>query len=83
MFERFVTAADIGTTIRSLASVWIIRRAHLTPGSDSAALRDTVLALTQLGFSQDQARKKVQAAIKAGADASSTEALLKQALAAQ
>lgn len=55
----------------------------LTPGSDSAALRDTVLALTQLGFSQDQARKKVQAAIKAGADASSTEALLKQALAAQ
>lgn len=54
----------------------------LVPGGDPAALRDTVLALTQLGFSQDQARKKMQAAIKAGADASNTEALLKEALAA-
>ncbi len=51
------------------------------PGGDSAALRDTVLALTQLGFPQDQARKRVQTALEAGADPSNTEALLKKALA--
>ncbi len=53
------------------------------PGSDSAALRDTVLALTQLGFAYEQARKKVQAALDAGTDPSNTEALLKRALAAR
>lgn len=58
-------------------------RAASLPGGDSAALRDTVLALTQLGFPPDQARKKVQAALEAGADAANTEALLKQALAAR
>ncbi len=51
------------------------------PGGDSAVLRDTVLALTQLGFAHDQARKKVQTALDAGADPSNTEALLKKALA--
>lgn len=52
-----------------------------TAGGDSAALRDTVLALTQLGFSQESARLKVQAALDAGCDTSNTEALLKKALA--
>jgi len=46
----------------------------------AASLRDTVLALAALGFPQDQARKMVQGALDAGADASDTEALLKQAL---
>lgn len=52
-------------------------------GNDSATLRDTVLALTQLGFSQESARIKVQAALDAGSDTSNTEALLKSALAAR
>ena len=46
----------------------------------AASLRDTVLALAALGFPQDQARKMVQAALDAGADAADTEALLKHAL---
>jgi Holliday junction DNA helicase RuvA len=57
--------------------------ARLPPGSadaGTAILRDAVLALTALGFSQDQARKMVQSAIDGGADASNTEALLKNAL---
>lgn len=54
-----------------------------TTGGDSAALRDTVLALTQLGFSQESARLKVQAALDAGGDTTHTEALLKKALAAR
>lgn len=51
-------------------------------GAEAAAvvLRDAVLALTALGFAQDQARKMVQAAMDGGADASNTEALLKRAL---
>jgi len=49
--------------------------------SDHAVLRDTVMALSALGFPQEQARKMVQAALDAGAPAGDTEALLKQALA--
>jgi Holliday junction DNA helicase RuvA len=49
-------------------------------GAGGAILRDAILALTSLGFSQDQARKKVQAAIDGGADASNVEALIKNAL---
>lgn len=48
--------------------------------SGTVVLRDAVLALTALGFAQDQARKMVQAAIDGGADVSNTEALLKNAL---
>jgi Holliday junction DNA helicase RuvA len=46
----------------------------------ATVLRDTVLALTALGFPQDQARKMVQAALDAGAETADTEALLKLAL---
>ena len=46
----------------------------------ATVLRDTVLALTALGFPPDQARKMVQAALDAGADTADTEALLKLAL---
>ena len=56
----------------------------LTGGTDPAANvvpRDTILALTALGFPADQARKMVQAALDAGADSADTKALLKQALA--
>lgn len=49
----------------------------------AAALRDTVLALAALGFPQDQARKMVQAALDAGADAADAEALLRLALASR
>ena len=46
----------------------------------ATVLRDTVLALTALGFPQDQARKMVLAALDAGAETADTEALLKLAL---
>lgn len=46
----------------------------------AAVLRDTVMALAALGFPQDQARKMVQSALDAGADAADTEALLKLSL---
>ena len=55
-------------------------RAAATAGGQ-VVLRDTVLALTALGFPQEQARKMVQAALDAGTDTTDTEALLKQALA--
>ncbi|MEI8244110.1 MAG: Holliday junction branch migration protein RuvA [bacterium] len=49
----------------------------------ATVLRDTVLALTALGFPQDQARKRVQAALDAGGATTDTEALLKLALASR
>jgi len=48
------------------------------PGS--AILRDTLLALTSLGFPQDQARKMAQTAWDANPGTTDTEALLKAAL---
>ena len=59
---------------------------HLkTPGTteNTAILRDTVLALTALGFPQDTARKMVQTALDAGADVTDTEVLLKRSLASR
>ena len=47
----------------------------------AAVLRDAVSALTSLGFPQDQARQRVQAALDSGADATDTEVLLRKALA--
>jgi Holliday junction DNA helicase RuvA len=44
------------------------------------AIGDALLALSSLGYPQDAARKMVQAALDAGADASNTETLLKAAL---
>jgi len=49
----------------------------------ATVLRDAVLALGALGFPSDQARKMVQAALDAGANAADTEELLKQALASR
>ncbi len=46
----------------------------------AAMLRDTVLALTSLGFPQEQARKMVQAAHEADPAVQDTEALLRRAL---
>jgi Holliday junction DNA helicase RuvA len=46
----------------------------------SAMLRDAVLALTSLGFPQDQARKMVQAALEADGKIQDTETLLRKAL---
>ena len=43
-------------------------------------LRDVILALGQLGFPQDQARKMVQAALDADPAITDTEALLRKAL---
>ncbi|MBQ7722545.1 MAG: Holliday junction branch migration protein RuvA [Kiritimatiellae bacterium] len=52
-------------------------------GKNDAALHDTILALSQLGFAQDVAAKMVQAALDAGADASRPDDLLRHALAAR
>jgi len=52
-----------------------------SPPSAEAVMRDTLLALGQLGFSQEAARKMVQGALDSGADGSNPEALLKRALA--
>jgi len=46
----------------------------------SAMLRDTVLALTSLGFPQDTARKMVQSALDADPALNDTETLLRKAL---
>jgi Holliday junction DNA helicase RuvA len=51
------------------------------PPAAETVMRDTLLALGQLGFAQDTARKMVQGAVDSGADASNPEALLKRALA--
>jgi Holliday junction DNA helicase RuvA len=48
----------------------------------AAVLRDAVAALLSLGYPQEQARQRVQAALDAGADATDTEALLRKALGA-
>ena len=45
-----------------------------------AILRDAILALTSLGFAQDQARKMVQAVFDADPNIKDTEALLRKAL---
>lgn len=49
--------------------------------SDNTVLRDTVLALTQLGFPQEAAHKMVQAALDHGAEATKTDELVRKALA--
>jgi len=55
---------------------------HTAGGGDpkNAMLRDAILALTSLGFPQDQARKMVQAALDADPAIKDTEALLRKAL---
>lgn len=49
-------------------------------GAQSAMLRDALLALTSLGFPQDQARKMVQSAFDADPAVKDTETLLRKAL---
>ncbi|MCL1888520.1 MAG: Holliday junction branch migration protein RuvA [Kiritimatiellaeota bacterium] len=51
-----------------------------TAPKTAPAIGDTLLALASLGYPQDAARKMVQAALDAGADAANTETLLKAAL---
>ena len=46
----------------------------------NAMLRDAILALSQLGFPQDQARKMVQSALDATPAVTDTEVLLRKAL---
>jgi Holliday junction DNA helicase RuvA len=46
----------------------------------NAMLRDAILALSQLGFLQDQARKMVQSALDADPAVTDTEVLLRKAL---
>ncbi len=46
----------------------------------NAMLRDAILALTQLGFPQEQARKMVQSALDADPGVADTEVLLRKAL---
>lgn len=46
----------------------------------NAVVRDTVLALTQLGFPQDTAHKMAQAALAANPDIKDTESLLRKSL---
>ena len=55
---------------------------HTAGGGDpkNAMLRDTILALSSLGFPQDQARKMVQSALDADASVKDTETLLRKAL---
>ncbi len=48
--------------------------------AQNAMLRDAILALTSLGFPQDQARKMVQSALDADASIKDTESLLRKAL---
>lgn len=48
-----------------------------------ANMRDAVLALSQLGFPQDQAFKMVQAAVEGGADKNHVDALVRAALASR
>ena len=50
------------------------------PAGHETVIRDTLLALGQLGYAQDAARKMLQAAVKDGADTSNSEALLKRVL---
>lgn len=50
------------------------------PAGHETVIRDTLLALGQLGYAQDVARKMLQAAVKNGADTSNSEALLKRVL---
>lgn len=52
-------------------------------GRNDAALHDTILALTQLGFAQDVAARMVQAALDAGANPKRPDDLLRHALAAR
>jgi len=61
----------------------LLAHASTAPGGVkiSPALGDTLLALTSLGYPQETARKLLQAALDAGADANNTETLLKAALA--
>ncbi len=49
-------------------------------GAQSAMMRDALLALTSLGFPQDQARKMVQSAFDADPAVKDTETLLRKAL---
>ena len=51
-----------------------------TPSAPDTVIRDTLLALGQLGYAQESARKMLQAAIDGGADASTSETLLKRVL---
>lgn len=48
--------------------------------AQNAMLRDAILALSSLGFPQDQARKMVQSALDADASIKDTETLLRKAL---
>jgi holliday junction DNA helicase RuvA len=57
-----------------------LRPAAGAPPAAETVIRDTLLALGQLGYSQDAARKMLQAVIEHGADASSSESLLKRVL---
>ena len=50
------------------------------PSAPEAVIRDTLLALGQLGYAPESARKMLQAAIDGGADASTSETLLKRVL---
>lgn len=59
------------------------RAAATGDAAGATVLRDTVLALTTLGFAQEQARKMVQAALDAGTGTADAEALLKRALASR
>lgn len=54
-----------------------------TPQQGDAAMRDAVLALTQLGFTQEGAYKMVQTAIEKGADKTQTDELVRKALASR
>jgi Holliday junction DNA helicase RuvA len=50
------------------------------PAASETVVRDTLLALGQLGYAQDTARKMLQGALDGGADPANSEALLKRAL---
>lgn len=50
------------------------------PAVSETVVRDTLLALGQLGYAQDTARKMLQGALDGGADPANPEALLKRAL---
>ena len=50
------------------------------PSAPETVIRDTLLALGQLGYAQETARKMLQAAVESGADTTTSEILLKRVL---
>ncbi len=75
------TAERIVVELRDKVDPFAGLNANSDNGMPGGVLRDVALALTSLGFSQEQAKRMAQAALEANPGVSDTEGLLKAALA--